>query len=222
LKQKQAKQCLALAAQTKKGFSATRNVNALSITVNNLHQIAQYSNWHIRKALPPFIQIFAYNQIFTKVDFSTFYEIVITLLVDQQIEVRQFAAISLSSLLRNVAVDTLNKLFQRFNQLAGKPLKRGKATQLTPEQLSKRHGGILGLSALINLSPYDVPTWLPPIVQHFVAFTNDPQPIAETVEKTIKNFWRTHQDTWHIEKSKFTEEQLEALSTIQVSTTYYA
>lgn len=50
--------------------------------------------------------------------------------------------------------------------------------------LVKRHAGVLGLSACILSSPYDVPTWMPQLLMDLSAHLNDPQPI----EVKIHNF----------------------------------
>ncbi len=41
----------------------------------------------------------------------------------------------------------------------------------------QRHAGVLGLSACILSSPYDVPTWMPQILMDLSAHLNDTQPI---------------------------------------------
>lgn len=43
--------------------------------------------------------------------------------------------------------------------------------------LVQRHAGVLGLSACILSSPYDVPTWMPQILMDLSAHLNDTQPI---------------------------------------------
>lgn len=43
--------------------------------------------------------------------------------------------------------------------------------------LIKRHGGILGLCAIVSSSPYDVPPYLPETVTYLCSFINDPVPI---------------------------------------------
>lgn len=43
--------------------------------------------------------------------------------------------------------------------------------------LVRRHAGVLGLSACILSSPYDVPTWMPQILMDLSAHLNDTQPI---------------------------------------------
>ena len=43
--------------------------------------------------------------------------------------------------------------------------------------LVRRHAGVLGLSACILSSPYDVPTWMPQLLMDLSAHLNDTQPI---------------------------------------------
>lgn len=46
-----------------------------------------------------------------------------------------------------------------------------------PADLVRRHAGVLGLSACILSSPYDVPTWMPQLLMDLSAHLNDTQPI---------------------------------------------
>lgn len=51
--------------------------------------------------------------------------------------------------------------------------------------LVRRHAGVLGLSACILSSPYDVPTWMPQLLMDLSAHLNDTQPIeVQTAEHT--------------------------------------
>ncbi|KAJ7404837.1 hypothetical protein WISP_143263 [Willisornis vidua] len=89
-------------------------------------------------------------------------------------------------------------------------------------ELVKRHAGVLGLSACILSSPYDVPTWMPQLLMDLSAHLNDPQPIEMTVKKTLSNFRRTHHDNWQEHKQQFTDDQLLVLTDLLVSPCYYA
>jgi len=55
--------------------------------------------------------------------------------------------------------------------------KSKRVKELSVEKLITRHGGILGVCAIVNASPYDVPDYLPGLVEHLCHFTNDPAPI---------------------------------------------
>jgi hypothetical protein len=45
------------------------------------------------------------------------------------------------------------------------------------ENLIKRHGGVLGICAIVNASPYDTLGFVPDCVAHLCQFINDPTPI---------------------------------------------
>ena len=45
-------------------------------------------------------------------------------------------------------------------------------------------------------------------------------PVSSTVRKCASNFKKTHQDTWHEDSNRFTEDQLSALSTLLTGSSY--
>lgn len=57
--------------------------------------------------------------------------------------------------------------------------------------LVRRHAGVLGLSACILSSPYDVPTWMPQLLMDLSAHLNDTQPIEVCVITFILMFFFT-------------------------------
>lgn len=59
--------------------------------------------------------------------------------------------------------------------------------------LVRRHAGVLGLSACILSSPYDVPDWMPQILMDLSDHLNDPQPIE--VGACAHQYARTHAHT---------------------------
>ncbi|CDR19131.1 unnamed protein product [Oncorhynchus mykiss] len=88
--------------------------------------------------------------------------------------------------------------------------------------LVRRHAGVLGLSACILSSPYDVPSWMPQLLMNLSVHLNDTQPIEMSVKKTLSNFRRTHHDNWQEHKQQFTDDQLLVLTDLLVSPCYYA
>ena len=84
------------------------------------------------------------------------------------------------------------------------------------------HSGILGLCAIVEAYPYDVPTFVPDILIELEKHLHDPQPIPKTIKKTLQEFKRTHQDNWAEHKLKFTEDQLLIMTDLLVSPNYYA
>ena len=50
--------------------------------------------------------------------------------------------------------------------------------------------------------------------------TYDPAPVSSTVRKCASSFKKTHQDTWHEDSLRFSEDQLSALSTLLTGSSY--
>ena len=60
------------------------------------------------------------------------------------------------------------------------------------------------------LSFHAVYSWLPKVITTLAQFAQElPPHVRATVRKTIAEFRRTHADAWAIQKSMFTEEELE-------------
>ena len=99
---------------------------------------------------------------------------------------------------------------------------RWAAKQCAAEALPARHGGVLALAALVSLAPYDVPGWLPNVLERLASFFNAPQPMKGVVTEAFADFKRTHQDNWAAHKERFTYEQQELISDMLISPSFYA
>jgi proteasome activator subunit 4 len=76
------------------------------------------------------------------------------------------------------------------------------------------------LSNVLAEHAYD-PVRLPFLVEGCLADGHSMQiPISLTVQKCASNFKKTHQDTWHEDSKRFTEDQLAALSTLLTGSSY--
>lgn len=64
-------------------------------------------------------------------------------------------------------------------------------------------------------------SWLPSMVTVLAQFNHEKWPISGTVTKTIADFRRTHLDTWEFQKLMFSDEQLEVILSICVSSCFY-
>ncbi|KAE9418215.1 hypothetical protein Angca_003350 [Angiostrongylus cantonensis] len=138
-------------------------------------------------------------------------------LSEYQLEVRQTAANTVSGLIQSsffpVTPDLLVRL---FSSSLPHNIDRTKSMDLL-----ERHGGVLGLSAVVLAAPYTVPSYLPDVLMRLCRFASDKQPIRDTVKKTLSEFKRTHQDSWREHESQFNEDQLCALRNLFVSPNYY-
>ncbi|XP_043485466.1 proteasome activator complex subunit 4A-like [Polistes fuscatus] len=160
--------------------------------------------------------------------------VVINLLEDIRLEVREKAGHVLGGLLHCGFIPDQNALLEQFKLKA--KTKLHKRDHLMPNKteaernanvdaLRLRHAGVLGLCAFIRAHPYDIPDYLPPIFEHLDVHLNDPQPIPTTIRKVLGDFNRTHYDGWNGingHAQHFTERQLTTLQDLLVPPSYYA
>lgn len=194
--------------------------------VSAIMSAAAHTNWHTRVAaltfLPPIV--FRHTFIMKSSHVSALWNQVRGLLSDSQIEVRELAATTLAGLMKGAG----SQLGENFRaeaydaavslQEASKGLKRRRAE---PGTIASRHGVVLGVAACVLSVPYDMPQWLPSMVTVLAQFNHEKWPISATVTKTIADFRRTHLDTWEFQKLQFNEEQLEVLSDLTSSASYF-
>lgn len=222
-----AKMCLSLMSQ---GLLYPQQV---PLVLQVLKQTARSNSWHARYTILTYLQTMVFYNLFIFLNneeaVNDIRWLVIKLLEDEQLEVREMAATTLSGLLQCNFLTMDGPMQTHFEQLCKMrlPKKRkrdlGSVVDTIPSgDLVKRHAGVLGLSACILSSPYDVPTWMPQLLMDLSAHLNDPQPIEMTVKKTLSNFRRTHHDNWQEHKQQFTDDQLLVLTDLLVSPCYYA
>lgn len=73
----------------------------------------------------------------------------------------------------------------------------------------------------IEAFPYSIPKFLPNLLCDILAeHASDPTPISSTIRTCAASFQRSHADTWHQDKLKFTEDQLSNLSFVISGTSY--
>uniref|UniRef100_A0A674B747 Proteasome activator subunit 4 n=1 Tax=Salmo trutta TaxID=8032 RepID=A0A674B747_SALTR len=222
-----AKTCLSLMSQ---GLLYTEQIPLVLLA---LQEIAGSSSWHARYTVLTYLQIMVFYNLFTFMSdqgaVNDVRALVIRLLEDEQLEVREMAATTLSGFLQCNFLSIEGPMQSHFEALCKTrlPKKRkrelGSVVDTIPSgDLVRRHAGVLGLSACILSSPYDVPSWMPQLLMNLSVHLNDTQPIEMTVKKTLSNFRRTHHDNWQEHKQQFTDDQLLVLTDLLVSPCYYA
>ena len=218
--QQHARVCLALIAQCNFTAETVREILSLMETI-----VASSLDWHIRRAVLPFAQLLDFNHRFVcgpELHLLT-HELCVKLLADPQIEVRELAAITLNSVLRGSDPAYLGQLAQRFQKAARIQLGEGKGIDLKSKRFGVKHGGVLGLGALLLLYPYDLPAFVVPWLMELVSHIDGPSTIASSVNNTVKDFRRTHQEMWHIYSTQvLSPDQSRILQELLVSPTYYA
>uniref|UniRef100_A0A7N8XL65 Proteasome activator subunit 4a n=1 Tax=Mastacembelus armatus TaxID=205130 RepID=A0A7N8XL65_9TELE len=224
---KDAKTCLSLMSQ---GLLYTEQI---PMVLSVLQEIAGSSSWHARYTVLTYLQIMVFYNLFTFMSdqkaMNDVRTLVIRLLEDEQLEVREMAATTLSGFLQCNFLSMDTPMQAHFEALCKTCLPKKRKRELgaigdtiPSADLVRRHAGVLGLSACILSSPYDVPTWMPQLLMDLSAHLNDTQPIEMTVKKTLSNFRRTHHDNWQQHKQQFTDDQLLVLTDLLVSPCYYA
>jgi len=158
-------------------------------------------------------------------------QLVVSLLQDENLTVRQKAAKILGGLLHSgflngeavpsLLADLRGRVRDRM-QRKGKKFTKEHGEKEDKGRALKHHSGILGMCAFVEAFPYDVPKFVPPILMELSTHLNDPQPIPMTIKKSLQEFKRTHQDNWQEHKRKFTEDQLVVMTDLLVSQNYYA
>ncbi|NXE38917.1 PSME4 protein, partial [Ptilorrhoa leucosticta] len=234
-----AKMCLSLMSQ---GLLYPQQV---PLVLQVLKQTARSNSWHARYTILTYLQTMVFYNLFIFLNNSEAVNdirwLVIKLLEDEQLEASDPLILCTAFTLLEMAATTLSGLLQcnfltmdgpmqtHFEQLCKMRLPKKRKRDLASVgdtipsgDLVKRHAGVLGLSACILSSPYDVPTWMPQLLMDLSAHLNDPQPIEMTVKKTLSNFRRTHHDNWQEHKQQFTDDQLLVLTDLLVSPCYYA
>ncbi|KAI0094570.1 armadillo-type protein [Irpex rosettiformis] len=183
------------------------------------------SSWRVRLKILPLVQVYYFRQgpCISEIKTVEMIEVICRCLDDEIVEVREMAATTLTGILRVSPRRSVVALKDRFVRLAknSRLLERRDATY--PIAIRQRHAAILGICALVESYPYTIERWLPALLTGvLVEYTYDPIPISTTVRKCASNFKKTHQDTWHEDSKKFTEDQLAALSTLLTGSSYYA
>jgi len=208
------------------------SAQVISKILVSLEKVSNMSSWHIRiKTLPIFSSIVLHNIfLLNKAQGEGAIGLLISKLSDPQLEVRELAALSLSGLVKTSFREKIPSIIELFKKNLKIPLPGKKKIGDSPqpsnvndsEVILKRHAAVLGLSSVVLAFPFDVPPFLPLVLELLVAHIDDPLPIQSTVKKVMADFRRTHQDTWHLDKEAFSEQQLEILSELLVAPSYYA
>jgi len=166
--------------------------------------------WKSRVTLLRFVQVSVFANIYLMSDHvRNICELLFLSLRDPQLEVRLASSDTLSGFINCGYIPVDQELMNVIYTL----------TQ-SQDHLEK-HAGVLGLSAIILAYPYTIPPFIPELLVKFCRFSSEKQPISGTIKKTLGEFKRTHQDSWHEHKQEFTDDQLEVLVGVLVSANYY-
>ncbi|CAF1049647.1 unnamed protein product [Rotaria sordida] len=172
----------------------------LEAFIEQIEYVCKSSKWHARRAAIEFVQHMIFCNLFNARPFAPrVREIVLKCLFDEQLEVRTIASVTLAG----------------FYQCG--------FIQITKEDLSYLFRvGVLGLCAIVLSSPYDIPIHIPRALMLLCEHSHDPNLIRKSIKNALSEFRRTHHDSWHEHREKFTEDQLVILADVLISPNYYA
>jgi len=182
-------------------------------------------SWKVRVQALPLVQVFYFRQVplLSDARITEILEMLCKCLDDEVVEVREMAATTLSGVLRLSPRRSQLTLKDRFVKLLRSSPLPIRQSPVYNAAIRQRHAAILGICALVDSYPYTVERWMPELLANILAeHAYDPIPISLTVQKCASNFKKTHQDTWHEDSKRFTEDQLAALSTLLTGSSYYA
>lgn len=187
--------------------------------------IQKSPSWKVRLKALPILQVIYFRQLplISEARVLEILDILCKCLDDEVVEVREMAGRTLSGILRLSPRRSVLDLKNRFIRLARKSQLPDRDSSLYNLALRQRHAAIIGICALIDSFPYTIERWMPELLTTvMLEHAQDPIPISTTIHKCASNFRKTHQDTWHEDSRRFTEEQLAALSTLLTGSSYYA
>ncbi|XP_058119346.1 proteasome activator complex subunit 4B-like [Anopheles coustani] len=218
--------------------------DCMDAALSKIDEISKMSFWSARQAIIDVLQVQVfYNMpiILSRPEWKAkVQEIVLRLLEDNVVEVREKAAEVLCGLVHCSFLTASEELLDLFKRKCRTKMIRTKRFAVKQSQQSScsaevarnetaeanaviaRHTGVLGLCAFISAYPYEVPEFVPSVFEHLGAHLNDPQPIPATIRKTMGDFKRTHHDNWEAHQLKFTEDQLAVLSDLTIPPSYYS
>ncbi|KAG8858716.1 hypothetical protein FRB96_004853 [Tulasnella sp. 330] len=182
-------------------------------------------SWRIRLSVLPVLQVFYFRNLLNLPDVSVkrVLDVLLECIRDENVEVRETAAKTLSGVIRCSQRQRILPLKDRFTLLARKTkLPKRQDKEGFTDKIRTLHSAVLGLCALIDAYPYSVEPWMPEIIETLGRYSSDPIPVSTSIRKCAASFKQTHQDTWAMDQLAFNEDQMQALSTIVSGTSYYA
>lgn len=219
--------CTRLIAMMAQGYTPPKNMEKC---ISKVTEISNSNSWSVRLAVLDFLQVQVFNNmpiILSEIRWvEKVQEIVLKLLEDPVVEVREKASEVLGGLLHTELIPSPDNVLKLLKKKCKHKIVKRTDDSLDSDAVSNsiriRHCGVLGLSAFILSNPYSVPEYVPPIFEIMYDHLHDPQPIPSTIRKTIADFKRTHHDGWEKFQLTFNESQLAVLSELTVPPAYYS
>lgn len=163
--------------------------------LNKIEEISHSSSWSARLAIVDIMQVIVFHNMAIVLSRTVWVDkvqsIVLRLLEDNVLEVREKSAEVLGGLLHCAflpATDKLLELFKkkchtkvvkRSNRITSCAIEAAIVSESpdTANAIRIRHCGVLGLCAFISAYPYEIPDFVPNVFEIISNHLNDPQPI---------------------------------------------
>ena len=202
---------------------------AVPILISVFQKMPLEDNWQLKLGKLFLFQVLTFGNLFTVLSHGELVvpavrAVLLSLLADERVEVRDQTAESLSGLVRCgfYSPEEVASLLEIFSeQLGPPPLGRRDRKRADPAQLVRRHSGLLGLGAVVLAYPYSIPPFLPEVLMLVGAFLQATPPLQTTAKHVLSEFKRTHWDQWEAHRGAFSDAQLADLRGMLVSPTYY-
>lgn len=170
--------------------------NCMARALQKIDEVSLMSSWSARLSVIDVLQVLVFNNmpivLSDEIWVQQVQTIVLRLLEDAVLEVREKAAQVLGGLLHCAFLPATDKLLELFKRKCRTKVLKNSTRRLMPscateaanvadsqeaESVRGRHMGVLGLCAFISAYPYDIPDFVPDVFEHLGAHLNDPQPI---------------------------------------------
>jgi len=181
-------------------------------------------SWRIRHKAIPVLSVWYFRNLpnLSQSVVSRILAILVECLKDENVEVREVAASTLSGVLRCSEKQNVITLKDRFARTAQRTRLPPRGDSNYADALRTLHSAVLGMIAALQAYPYVVEPWMPSLIERLSRHSSDPQPVSTAIRQFAATFKKTHQDTWHVDQHMFDEEQSQALATMVSGTSYYA
>lgn len=156
-----------------------------------IEELSHHTSWSVRLSIIDIMQVLVFNNmaiVYSRIEWiEKVQSIVLRLLEDNVLEVREKSAQVLGGLIHCSFLPATEKLLELFKKKCKtKVFKRSNQAattcsfeEITPDinSIRIRHCGVLGLCAFIQAYPYDIPEFVPNVFEIISNHMNDPQPI---------------------------------------------
>ncbi|CAB9523258.1 Proteasome activator complex subunit 4 [Seminavis robusta] len=207
---------------------------------------AKHEKWQVRHACAHFLRSFqgSHKFLFSSNHADVTLSTVTALLADDRREVSSAAMAALTGILAASPVDNVARMVKKYVLVAKRssmkkkkkgapPVKPSADAVVDKEALEKEQKrasnqltSVFFLCASVLAQPYETPPYVPEALAAISKHSferNAPLGVRDTVKKCCAEYKRTHMsDNWELHRSKFSQEQLEALQDVVSSPHYYA